>query len=1667
MKRLLVLCLFIFTITVVNAQTYGNEWINYSQKYYKIKIAQNGIYRLDSTALVNAGIPCGAGGINPKNFQIFNKGAQQYIYVQGESDNVFNASDFIEFYAQKNDGSLDSLLYVNSNFVPNPYYSLINDTAVYYLTLNSSLTNNRMQVDSDIAFGLYTPGNYFFKDEVLEFHSGYYDGETDLVGGTDSRYTKAEGWFDANVMNLGTSVSYNVNTPNIYTAGPGAIIKSVVLGASKDTFALDHQLRIQYNSLLLVDTLFKGYEANRFIKSVPATELSSPATLFQFTSVNPGFSSNRTMVSYVNVKYPHTMDLEGKTSFLMYVPDNIAIQSKSFLTISNFTASGTVRLYDLTNARRINVVQNGTLDSALVTNTGGEKKCFITSDGYITNITSLNLKPVTPTAQFTNYSALAADSAFIIITHKSLMSAALNYKTYRNSATYGGFHNVVIADIDELYDQFAYGIVKSPLSIRRFSDYMLDTYSAAPPRNLFLLGKGYHMLLARNEPAYYAADLVPSFGNPSSDNLFTAGLSGGVVKPAIPTGRLAAKTPAEVDIYLDKIVEYEDRASNPPAEWMKHILHFGGGTTSGEQSTFKLYLDSYKAIIEDTLYGGYVSDFFKTSSLPIQINTSDTLRAFMDEGVSLMTFFGHASATGFDQSIDDINSYNPVQGHYPFMLANGCYSGDIHSYEPSTSENYVINANKGMIGYLASVGLGVPYSLNYFSSEFYKQISLTNYGKSVGSSIKRTIDSLEPQALTDPLVMSACNELTLHGDPAVIINAHNKPDYKISNNDVYFDLTYPDSIRVYVVRTNLGRVSSDTIFTQAFRTFPDGTTQSYLSFTPAPKFKDTILIKIPWDFSKDIGLNKMRVTLDYFNRVDELNETNNVTTDINFIISGGDVIPVYPYEFAIIPKDTITLKASTSDLFASSRTYIFQIDTTDTFISPLGSGSVTAVGGVISWKPSFNFNNTTVYYWRVSPDSTSAASGYKWRESSFQYIANKRGWEQAHFFQFKNDGYQYVSFNRPMRKFDFVNDIKNLQCNNGMSGYVGWMNVNYKVNGSLEYVSSWAIPGFTIAAFDPISNICIKSIAIGGGLSQFGSTTYAAVGTKENASDFYDVDSVYRSKITNFINTSIPNGYKVLAYTQDYHRIPNYEESLYLAFESLGAAQIRTVPTQRSYILFGTKGGAIGSANEIIADSINSAIQSNNLLVSNWNEGSISSPVIGPALSWDSLSWKQHHIDGATTDDSIVVRLIGIKPDGTENTLGDFTSTNLNIGNLSTYANAAIYPNVRIVAYMKDDTLNTPPQLERWQIIYTPVPESAINPPMGYFAKDTVQGGDDIVVHLPIQNISEYPFSDSLLVTYWIENASGGTSPLPSKLKKNLFAPNEVIIDTINVNSASYSGNNALWVEVNPLNPMDTLDQPKTQLEQYHFNNIVRIPFYVGTDKINPLLDVTFDGVHILNSDIVSAKPNILIQLKDENQFLALNDTNDFKLFIQSPSSSLAQRIYFGAVMSFIPAVLPNNSCKINYTPMLYEDGKYQLIVQAKDQSNNQSGAIDYKISFEVINKATITEVMNYPNPFSTATHFVFTLTGSEVPTYFKIQILTITGKVVREITNDELGLVHIGRNVTDYSWNGRDEFGDQLANGVYLYRVITTLNGENIEKRETGADQYFKKGFGKMYLMR
>ena len=185
---------------------------------------------------------------------------------------------------------------------------------------------------------------------------------------------------------------------------------------------------------------------------------------------------------------------------------------------------------------------------------------------------------------------------------------------------------------------------------------------------------------------------------------------------------------------------------------------------------------------------------------------------------------------------------------------------------------------------------------------------------------------------------------------------------------------------------------------------------------------------------------------------------------------------------------------------------------------------------------------------------------------------------------------------------------------------------------------------------------------------------------------------------------------------------------------------------------------------------------------------------------------------------------------------------------------------------------------------------------------------------------------------------------------------------------------------------------------------------------------------------------------------------------------------YDNDTLRFNPATSSdNNTASIDFNPQFLkqfnpEGDEYELIVKGKDRSGNKAGQIEFRVTFKVISKPMISNLLNYPNPFSTSTAFVFTLTGSEIPQNMKIQILTVTGKIVREITMNELGPIRIGRNITEFKWNGTDQYGQKLANGVYLYRVVTTMNGKSMEKYKSegdNTDKFFNNGYGKMYLMR
>lgn len=1730
MTRLLII--FGFLAPSLLFGQYGNEWIDYSQKYYEIPIVETGVYRIDSTTLAAVLAQTGddLSAIDPRNLQLIGRDQELYIHVEGESDGVFNASDFLLFYAKKNDTWLDSNLFDNPDLLLNKEKSFTSDTIRYFLTWNNSINNRRVRQETDTDFSGYSSADYCWKTNKSTYHQEYFIGDQH-EGLSRSKYEQAEGWAALRFA-MGASHSAAISTANAYygSGAPAANVEAVSAGASNASTSLsfNHKLIVSYTNasgsqIDVVDTTYFGYKVIRSLFTIPNSDIPATTSTIKHRSENLGQPSDYQTVGEVIVSYPHTFDFESTSWFDFSL--EASVDPKQVLSITNFGASAPkLWLFSGDTIKDLAIVNSGaSLDVLVPNNSAGTTQKLIMFDLNATRSVAASgssgavIRPVLGRGTFRDLAALNLDSAFIIVTHKSLMAEAKTYGAYRSSTAGGGFDTVVI-DIDELYRQFGGGVVKSGIGIRRFCYYAMDNWPTQPS-NLFLIGKSVMEASEGNaavlstvtwgivEGLYdeYEFCLVPSIGYPSSDDYISKRNSDVTLEAAIPTGRLSAKTPQDVTDYYNKVIEYE-QAQDPSSvytidekEWQKKAMHFGGGATESEQLLLKTYLENYEETFENEgVYGGDVDTYLKVTTDPITPVVFDEVNQQIEQGVSLITFFGHASTDGFDQNIDNPDNWGNF-GRYPVVLGLGCFAGDIHQpYTTSASEKFVVLPDQGAIAFLSTVKIGFTNGLDKFTGRFYEALCDTLYGESIGKLTQYSKSQCSSSAHISE--SGSVGNLSIQGDPAIRLNSHNNPELVLDESRVFLspeEITVAtDSIDVNIVVTNLGQAIRDTVELEVVRSFPNGVDSIYFVDIPSCVYRDTVVITMPLEPTIAEGINSFSIEVDLPTQYDEqYDEFTNNRLSYDYYMQLDGVEPIYPYDFAVVPNNKMTLKASTVDPFAPTRSYRVEVDTNDEFASSfLKEQTIVSDGGVIEIDPdlwtnaisglpdTLEFTDSTVYFWRTSVDSSS----FLWKERSFQYIPGKSGWGQAHFHQFKNNSFLNIGYDKPAREFSLGQTSLILTCNtiNNMSNserkycnyFIGSDRIDYHT------YSSSAHPNIHVCVIDPITLEpwgTPKVVSTGDTLNwerDYGQRNVNM--TSRDRPDYFfefrQTDPAQIAAIEGMIDT-VPDGHYILIYTiwkADYSYWDANAPGLYSKLVSLGSDSMAVTRQDESFIFFCRKGDPT-SANEVYSQPTDLGIHEPIQLQDSLNfaqSGLMTSQRIGPALKWNTLYWAQNPYELPNTD-STRIKLYGIKTSGIVDLILDSTFTLVDsIINLDLVIDAQEYPYAKVEGFYYDGVSQTPAQTQRWQLLYDPVPELAINKKKGFYfsINDSIAHGDSAQFAIAIENVSEFDF-DSLLVHYYVQDYNNVRQYISYPRQDSLRA-GEVLLDTITISTVDLPEDNRFWVEANPYT--STYDQD--QNEQYYFNNVAFIDFHTETDKINPILDVTFDGLHIMDREIVSAKPFVTITLDDENPFFLFDseeDTSNFQIFLLRPGATSYESLRFRSgsgeeLLRFIPATGSDNKCTIEYEPEFTKDGIYKLLVQAKDKSQNASGDIDYEIEFEVVTASTITEVMNYPNPFTTRTQFVFTLTGSEIPDYFNIKILTASGRIVREISREELGTLRIGRNITDYYWDGRDQFGDRLAAGVYFYTVTTKINGQDIDLRPSGADQYINKEFGKMYLL-
>ncbi len=1719
MRTKLTLVLLLFIQFNTGAQTYGNEWINYNQQYFSFPVTQDRPYRIFQETIEQAGIPVST--LQLGQFRLYGKEKEVPLWINDINQNgVLDPGEFLEFFAQRNDGWFDSLLYENPEGIANPQYSLYNDTLLYYLTWSTTADGLRFQQETDVNYTTYPYATYVLS--TVYFGLGamtgrYYEG-TKTNNGSSSFFTDGEGWGRNHFNGVGNTggVSLNMSVTGYYTGADAPLAKlhtKVTSNSNAQATGLNnHHTQLRFNGNLYLDTVYNGF------KQIRNTSFFPPSI----------FTSN---TAVVNMQIPNTLgaatDFQGITYGQLDFARNLSVSATNriFTVVNHPTAAKKTHQFTaVTGTNPACYVWEGSIPKRLpVTAVGNnrfvvvpnaefaetQKLLIFTNDGVV-NINQLT--PVNGTGFMTHYAQQNYESALIFVYHPVLQGGVDLYKEYRESPE-GGSYNVQAINVTELYHQYGGGINGHALAIRRFLQQVYNQ-TTNKPVGLFLIGKavreadetGAQPGTRKNTEAF-AINLVPSFGFPSSDIAFTAKFTGSGWFPAIPTGRIAARTNEDLIAYLNKVKQH-DLNQDPNSvynsatkDWQKHVMHFSGGSSPAEINQLAGFLTVLGNRVESNRFGGKTHHYIKSSSDPFNPALLNEVQTRINNGVSVMTFMSHAAGEGFEINIDQPQSWNN-SGKYPLIMGLSCYTGDMFlPFIPSPAENFVLLENKGAIGFLSTVKQGFGSLLFQHANQLYDQFCFTGYGKTLGENLKATVTALHNQFPNNLGMESTAMQMNLHGDPMVKINNHNNPEIEITNQSVSFSPTQIDlstqEIELKLMVKNLGRSIMDTFAIEVRRTFPGSQVDSvYLKYLPLLHYTDTVSFNMPVQPDIAMGLNQFQITVDIPSQIQEqYDEINNNRLVVNYLIDIGGVIPVFPYDYAVVPNPDVTIVASTINPFAEMRTYRFEIDTTDLFNSPEHRYyEFASLGGVLEVLPNqwLRVSNNSpyplvcpdsmVYFWRVAqvkPDPL-------WIEQSFQYIQGKSGWGQDHFYQFKNNNFTFLDYNRDDRKRHFFEYDATVTCNvyDNANNTTAWEGTNWYLNSSvMESNICGGTPAIHVAVIDPNTLEPWKTRGEVNGVMFNTQNSFGNANDHPNCRLRPEAYFVYFQNSTeqlqnfeNFVLNVIPDSFYYLIYTPVATRYDLWNSlypNVYNVFTQIQSDSIYAGRPNRSFIFFGKKGSNAYN-QEVVAQTQGEFITLQATIPGVNSFGIERSVQIGPAANWHTAYWKQNSLENPNTD-STMLRISGLDWGSNELMQINFPFTSVDsLNNLNDQIAAAQHPYLRLQASHWDELNQSPSQIDRWHVLYEELPEAAIDASNGFYwslTNNVAQEGETVKFAVDIKNISN-KHMDSLLVKYWVQDVNMNKMFIPYPRQDSLRI-GQTLRDTISFSTTGMNGYRSFWIEVNPyINNSTTI---KDQPEQFHFNNIAQLPFIVNRDQINPILDVTFDGVHILNGDIVSPKSEIVITLKDENPFLVMNsvaDTALFTVYLKYPSGE-QKRIYFvdgnGQVnMEWIPATSgANNKFKIIYHGNFPSDGKYQLLVQGQDVSGNISGDLSYRVDFEVIHESTISYLMNYPNPFSTSTKFVFTLTGEKIPDHMTIQIMTVTGRVVREITMAELGNIRIGRNITEYAWDGRDEFGDPLANGVYLYRVMNSLDGEKIKHRETGADEFFKKEFGKMYLMR
>lgn len=1600
MYRMLACCFLFCSLTEGLAQmnqpggiAFGPEWIDPHRHYYKLWISADGLYRISYQQLAESGLPVDE--IPGSSWQLFSRGQEEPLFVSS-AEHPLSPGDFLEFYALKNRGELDQYLFrFPEKEQHNPAHSMFTDTAAYFLSWGGSRPAKRVyNADSARPSNTPRPRPAVYRIQASWIETGascqlpdfgtyaLYGSYTTGEGFGSYRSLRYENVFPLDSPEFGSTADLQIRWSN----WPG-----------------EHRTQFSVNGRFVLDTLING-PATGWIH-LPC-ELSSDSLRLSVQST--GFLS----IAIVQLNYIQQAAYRLPTPTPFYVAtscDTLFGQQQGVL----YNLSRGVRMPG--NALGGGVVfctRTAQVDDRLV---------FIPQND-IRQVTHLN--PL-PSVDFTK-----VQTDYLLLTPRFMAEdGAKAYAAYRASPAGGGYQPLVL-DMELVQDYFAYGIPLHPLGVRNLLHYFQSRHISL--QGVFIIGKGLEYPAFRalsQRPAW----LIPAFGVPASDNLYA--MLPTDTAPHTPIGRLAATNSEQVYAYLSKVMELEAAAtSSAMVDWPKRMLHLSGGLRPEEKQAIRYYLDSAAAIISRPPLGLGVSSFYKTAISGVSPGSGDAIRQALEEGVSLLTFFGHSGTNTLDYSINQPSEIKN-RGKYPVMVALGCSAGQIFGTHRSLSEDYLLQPSGGAVGFLGTSTAGDLFSMGDFLQDFYRSINQAEPEFRLGVWLRDALAAFSVRVSI--LERALIQTLVLHGDPMLHLPFRTAPDVVGVPESALMTpaggFLTADTAQVSVVLRNLGRASIDSLDVLLVVQAKDTSVWEQWLRVSFPVWEDTLIVRIPIRELPGAGDYSLLLKLDPHQKIEEWPYPSAEQNNSLLLQTSGDsislhvwdrvVTPVYPPAYGVVDTMGWSLRAMAEAGFAADRgRFCMELDTSGGFSHPFWQDTLSAdSAGILYGLPDVSLDIGRTYFWRCrSLESPSRIFFVRSFTCAPHTTAN---WLMRHFDQFKDGQFHHIEVDEDLRIVRFARQQFIVQALSGRYPDVARpeISINHLPSRFFPYNIPRFDAGMYVAVFDSRSGQPWKN-ALGG---LFGSLLQLE--PHPAIQDFYVFpfptgSREERLSLLRFLDT-IPSGsYVLLISVSDQGQslwasewasdTVGTESTIFDILEAQGARrvlQLQEAP-YLPYLFFFQKDRPEFAPFECIAGEAGECAGTF-IVEGSAPQGSLRSPRIGPAARWEAFEW---NLLDTTQRGKAWVRIWGADWTGQETLLMD----SLSIGRVDLQKiDPMSFPFLRIEEEMIDNATAMPAMPAYWSVHYQAMPELYMQLPFG-----VKEGGKPIQVGEP------------LCVVLDVGNR-GAAATDSAEVRGRIIRGEEVLKEQLQYLAIPKEKTRIAFF-FSGLPPGSyrfegVLNSRRAMVEASCCDYRVEQKFEVEPDRAPPVLSVRVDGSAISAGDLVGIHPEIAVALSDDPFSALLADTALLELYFRRPDFSAFERLSFDRDLLFYPALPGNNTARVVFRPALRVAGSYGFVARGRDVAGNK--APDQELAFEMLPDAQLLHWAAFPNPFREEVRFRFFLSGTQHPVDFRVHVFASDGRRVRSLGTADLGSVHLGMNETTGGWDGTDDRGNPLPGGVYF----------------------------------